>query len=178
VDQCTQAQIEVIQELGARLSALRVRFWLRGGWAVDFMLGRITRSHDDVDVVVWHRHRRRVHQALSAAGFSLLRDTDTQTDYRARGQVVSLCYLERDDKGRIVTQGIPVWLWLDGALGRRLLHLAGMSAYVVGPRQLLWEKESYEQGTGRPPRPKDLQSMSTLRAIIAAESVSSGDRGC
>jgi hypothetical protein len=30
------------------------------------------------------------------------------------------------------------------------------------------EKESYERGTGRPLRPKDVKSMETLREIIAA----------
>jgi hypothetical protein len=40
---------------------------------------------------------------------------------------------------------------------------------VVDPRQLLAEKEGYERGTGRPLRPKDLESIGVLRRIVAEQ---------
>jgi hypothetical protein len=39
---------------------------------------------------------------------------------------------------------------------------------VLGTEQLLYERESYEAGTGRPPRPKDLVGMSLLRQLTSA----------
>jgi hypothetical protein len=47
----TAAQLAVFVELNAVLASAGVRFWLRGGWAVDFLLGAVTRSHADVDAV-------------------------------------------------------------------------------------------------------------------------------
>jgi hypothetical protein len=163
-----EAQLRVIHEVGDRFSTFRIRFWLRGGWAVDFMLGRVTRPHDDVDLVIWARHRRRARQVLTEAGFTVAREFDAQTDFRAYGQVLSIAYLARNEDGQIITHGIPVWLWPEETLGRRVLQLEGAAARVIGPRQLLWEKESYERGVGRPLRPKDVVSMQTLREIIAA----------
>ena len=32
-----------------------IEWWLRGGWAVDFFLGRLTRDHHGIDVFVWTR---------------------------------------------------------------------------------------------------------------------------
>lgn len=51
VEEQTRAQLEVIREIDEILSRLRTCFWLRGGWAIDFMLGEVTRSHADIDLV-------------------------------------------------------------------------------------------------------------------------------
>jgi hypothetical protein len=170
MDDLARTQLQILQEIGAILSQLHVRFWLRGGWAVDFMLGEVTRPHADIDLVIWRRHQRRAHDALVSAGFSVDRQLETQTDFRKSDQDISFIFLERIPEGRIITHGIPVWTWPAAALPSRRLMLNGLAASVVDPELLLWEKESYEQGTGRPLRPKDVQSIATLRRIIAARS--------
>jgi lincosamide nucleotidyltransferase A/C/D/E len=55
-----------------RLEAAQVPYWLNGGWGVDALLGRQTRPHLDLDVVVDGSGadlRGRVDDALAAAGF-------------------------------------------------------------------------------------------------------------
>jgi hypothetical protein len=52
-------ELAVLGELWALLGRTRIRFWLRGGWALDFHLGRLTRDHADIDVVTWAPHRVR-----------------------------------------------------------------------------------------------------------------------
>jgi hypothetical protein len=169
MDDRARAQIEILRTLQALFAANRIRWWLRGGWAVDFMLGRITRPHGDIDIVVWAPHRRRLYRLLAEAGFDLAREwPPTQTDFQIHNEILSLAYLTRTSNGRVITAGIPVWEWPDGSLGRRPRHLEGVAARVVGPRQLHWEKASTERGTGRPLRPKDVTSMETLREIIAS----------
>jgi hypothetical protein len=164
-----RAQLAVLGDIGALLAALRVRCWLRGGWAVDFLLGRITRPHADLDLVLWARHRRRARRALLDAGFRLVRETPVQTDLRKDGQDVSLVFLARAPDGAVITHGIPDWTWPAGSLPPRPRRLHGVAARVVDPRQLLAEKEGYERGTGRPPRPKDLESIGALRRIVAEQ---------
>ena len=168
MDQHTRAQLAILRQFQVLFAANRVRWWLRGGWAIDFMLGRITRPHSDIDIVIWARHRQRACRILLDAGFTLTREwLPTQTDFQIHDEVVSVAYLTRTQDNRVTTAGIPVWEWPDGSLGQRPRRVEGVGARVVGPRQLLWEKESTERGTGRPLRPKDIQSMETLREIIA-----------
>jgi Aminoglycoside-2''-adenylyltransferase len=49
--------------LGSASSALKaanLEHWFFGGWAVDLWMGRLTRPHDDIDVLVWRRDEARV----------------------------------------------------------------------------------------------------------------------
>lgn len=42
-------QVQLIAEIVALSGPLRAPVWLRGGWAVDFFLGQVTRDHVDID---------------------------------------------------------------------------------------------------------------------------------
>lgn len=41
-----------VQVVLAQLHKAAIRAWLDGGWGVDALLGRQTRTHADVDVVI------------------------------------------------------------------------------------------------------------------------------
>lgn len=161
-----EIQLGVLKQLDALLSSWHIRFWLRGGWALDFLLGRITRPHDDLDLVIWARHRERARDRLIGAGFRLTHETDVQVDFDKDDQEISFVFLARNGEGKIVARGIPEWAWRSDALPLRRLFLQGVSARIVNPQQLLDEKEGYERGTGRLPRSKDLDSMRSLRRLI------------
>ena len=60
-----------------RLRVLRrgeVPLWLTGGVAVDFLLGRWTRRHGDIDLIAFHRDRALLTTALSESGVTLAKD--------------------------------------------------------------------------------------------------------
>ena len=107
----TVEQLATIERLRVVLSAAGIRFWLRGGWAVDFPVGSVTRAHEDIDAVAWQRHRRRLREALAATGFRVVRETEKQIDFEERGVDVTFAFLTRDGEGRIVTHAIPEWTW-------------------------------------------------------------------
>jgi len=46
-------QVAAVAEVVDVAIDLAVEVWLRGGWAMDFYLGGITRDHLDVDWFVW-----------------------------------------------------------------------------------------------------------------------------
>jgi phosphorylcholine metabolism protein LicD len=48
-----ERQLELIEEFASLAKAAGVDCWLRGGWALDFLLGRITRPHEDIDLFIW-----------------------------------------------------------------------------------------------------------------------------
>ena len=59
-------------------AALGVRVWLDGGWAVDAWLGRQTRPHRDVDIIVETAGAAKLVAALRAAGYDDVPRDDTQ----------------------------------------------------------------------------------------------------
>ncbi|MBE1442397.1 nucleotidyltransferase domain-containing protein [Paenibacillus sp. OAS669] len=160
-----QSQLNILTEIQALCTKLNVRCWLRGGWAVDFLLGKITRPHEDIDLVVWARHRQRVERALKDAGYQCNPISSSQTDFRREEVDVQLCYLARGDDGRIVANGKPHWVWRADALPLKRFLLYGISSYVLSPNQLLEEKEVYKQ-IGRLPRAKDAESIRLLQSIM------------
>lgn len=55
-----------VHDIARILSPLTVSWWLAGGWAVDAHLGRVTRHHADVDILVLNRYLAAVAEALPA----------------------------------------------------------------------------------------------------------------
>jgi hypothetical protein len=43
-----QRQLALLREIDHFLGTGRIHYWLRGGWAMDFLLGEATREHDAI----------------------------------------------------------------------------------------------------------------------------------
>src|SRR5262245_13638715 len=59
-----------------QLEAASVKNWVDGGWGVDALLGRQTRQHDDLDLVVSRGDESRALKALEALGFGRVREVE------------------------------------------------------------------------------------------------------
>jgi len=62
-------QLALIEEFVSLCDAASIPCWLRGGWAMDFFLGRVTREHEDIDLFVWMQDAPVLAHALKQAGF-------------------------------------------------------------------------------------------------------------
>jgi lincosamide nucleotidyltransferase A/C/D/E len=82
-----------VMEVLDRLEASGVRLWLDGGWGVDALLGRTTRAHEDLEVVVTRAELPAVRAALAPLGYE--HATDVEPGLPAR-------FVLRDRKGRQV----------------------------------------------------------------------------
>jgi hypothetical protein len=162
----TQSQLNILREINEICSSLGANIWLRGGWAIDFLLGKVTRAHSDIDLVTLIQHRTELEQSLVSAGFQQIPVTEFQTDFLKGGVDISFVFVERSNEGRIFAYSIPDWEWRSDALQTQKYQLQDVSANVLSPQMLLEEKLVYEEGTGRKPRPKDLESMKILSGII------------
>src|SRR4051812_2944534 len=71
----TAAQLRVIRLVRDTLGAREVRWWLFGGWALDALLGRVTREHGDIEFWIERKDADSVVTALVEVGVTVL---DTQ----------------------------------------------------------------------------------------------------
>ncbi|OPA78699.1 hypothetical protein BVG16_12650 [Paenibacillus selenitireducens] len=165
LDEQTKSQLNVISEMNEIFKSIGGRYWLRGGWAIDFLLGRVTRPHEDLDLVTWVHNREGLAQMLMDAGFERIPVSERQTDFRKSNVDIQFLYLTTNGDESIIPNGLPEWVWRSDALLPQVFTLNGITANVLNPRQLLEEKEVYEK-IGRKLRQKDLESKRILQSII------------
>lgn len=53
-------------DVAALFATLPTPWWIAGGWAIDLFLGRQTRAHEDIDVLILRRDRHAVRALLRA----------------------------------------------------------------------------------------------------------------
>src|SRR5262245_3915806 len=59
-----RTQLALLGELSVALAATRTRWWLRGSWAIDVLVGAVTRRHHRIEAVARQRDRATVRRAL------------------------------------------------------------------------------------------------------------------
>ena len=141
-------------------------FWLRGGWALDFLLGRITRDHADVDLVAWREDRDAIHEALTSRGFEHVRELpEVAVDFEKEGESIQVLLVELGASRALVCRGFESWPFPDGSLDGPLCRIGDLSCRTLAPRALLYEKETYAANRGRSLREKDHESIRLLRRL-------------
>ncbi|WP_419471548.1 nucleotidyltransferase domain-containing protein [Gottfriedia acidiceleris] len=161
-----EKQLMILNEINSICLNLKFQLWLRGGWAIDFLLGKITREHSDIDLVTFIQYREELEQAMVNAGFKKIPISILQTDFIKDEVDVSFVFVRISEEGKIIANGFPDWEWRKDALPIQKYNFKGISINVLNPYQLLEEKKIYEKGTGRKLRPKDIESMKVIHAII------------
>jgi hypothetical protein len=59
-----EIEVKPLLEVAEALGNLRAPFYFAGGWAIDLHLGRVTRDHHDIDVLVMRRDHLGLHKVL------------------------------------------------------------------------------------------------------------------
>ncbi|MFF0742725.1 nucleotidyltransferase domain-containing protein [Streptomyces sp. NPDC004111] len=153
-----------------------ITLWLRGGWAMDFHLGEVTRPHGDIDWFARVQDAPLLADALLGHGYRPVPGPppDLQLDFEKEGLESSFTLVDRDAQGRVVVAGGP-WKgepWPAGMLdpdagpGR----LGDVSCPIVAPRaQIEIKRMMPVWDPSRPRRPKDAADIARLEAALRAE---------
>ena len=64
-------------DLYIQLNNLGIKIWLDGGWGVDALLGKQTRLHEDVDIVIQQKDVPKLRKLLEEQGFKDIERDDT-----------------------------------------------------------------------------------------------------
>lgn len=134
--------------------------WLDGGWGVDALLGRQTREHEDLDVVVQGSDLPVLRAYLSAQGFSDFPRNDTRpwnfVLANAAGELVDVHVID------IGPAGEGVYGPQENGQSYPSSSLLGLGAVDGLPVRCLSAEYQLESHTGYAPRWKDHQDVSAL----------------
>ncbi len=153
------------------LDAAEFEHWLFGGWAVDLWVGRLTRPHDDIDVLVWRQDEARVHEALQGAGWvhAPAPEDLVGTNYTRHGYELQLTFVVPAFEGGVV---VPV-PEQPIVLSRKPLASARRNLNDVSVSVLPLEVMLAIKGTPRPDEVgggKDRADLEALRSIAESPS--------
>jgi hypothetical protein len=136
-------QLAALAELCSLLERNGIAYWLFGGWAVDFHVGRITRPHTDLDVAVWASDLPTVAALLRAQLWEHEPDEgeDGYTGYRRGGVRLEIALLATDTDGHAFTPlRVGRAAWPPGSFGAEIRELRGVRSRVISRAPLMAEK--------------------------------------
>ena len=176
------SEVEILDTLSLLNTRLTEPVWLFGGVAVDFLVGRWTRPHGDIDLNAYEDSRERLTEELEAIGFCSA-DKGWLTHWRRdnRPWRLELVFLERaqdDSAVLVIAPDAPV-----GAPGRypmlagyldpeRYATLDGVRFRVCNPSaEWLARANAHQVIAGRQPDPKIEHDRLLLERLLGPEEV-------
>jgi hypothetical protein len=158
--------LAALRSVASALDSSDLEHWFFGGWAVDVWVGRLTRPHDDIDVLVWRRDEPQIHEALGAAGWVHAPTAEdlVGTNYTRDDFELQLTFaVPGDDGGMVVPVPDAPMVLSSGPLEFVRRDLGGLSVRVMTLEMMLATKNSprTDEVGGR----KDRADLAALRAV-------------
>jgi hypothetical protein len=172
VTSLVERQLAAIAEVREVSRRLAVDVWLRGGWAVDFSVGRVTREHADVDWFVWAGHLPAIVESLGELGWECVEATtpgphrtlvqrDVHMSFLAMAPGAGSAALVAD--GPLAGEHWPASMIADAQVGR----IGAQDCLTISPAaQLRLKQMTPHWFPGRTTRPKDLDDIAELEGAL------------
>jgi hypothetical protein len=166
---------DTLRELNEGVS---VPVWLFGGVAVDFLVGRWTRPHSDIDLNAFAESRVTLSEQLERIGYHTS-DTGWLTHWWQKGTArgIEVVFLDRSADGAVelrIPAGAPVGvpgrypLWPDYLNVERFATLDGVS-FRVGSPAGEWAGRAKNLVAGRPREVKVDHDVALLETLLPVD---------
>lgn len=97
---------EEVIDLYKNLENLEIKIWIDGGWSVDALLGKQTRTHKDLDIAIQEKDLLNFREYLESRGYKEIpRDNDKKWDFvlgDEKGREVDVHAFNFDSNGHII----------------------------------------------------------------------------
>jgi hypothetical protein len=165
----TNRQLGLIAEVVHLADRSGVQVWLRGGWAVDFALGEVTREHPDIDWFTWAATLPTLRAALTEHGFlpTPVTDESAQYDVTKTGEDLQFALLAAGADGTPTVAGGPYagTAWPADLLDAQPGTIGDQLCPIINPRAQIEIKQMMPVWVpGMPRRPKDADDIRRLQA--------------
>ncbi|MFI6846715.1 aminoglycoside adenylyltransferase [Kitasatospora sp. NBC_00085] len=164
-------QLALIAETMGLARRLGIGVWLRGGWAMDFFLGELTRDHEDIDWFAPAADAPVLAAGLRELGYRPLDagPPEQQLDFMKDDLESSFALLDFAPDGRALVAGGP-WAgtpWPAGLLDAAPGRLGDVECPIVSPEAQIEIKQMMPVWDARRPRrAKDAADIARLRAAL------------
>ena len=170
MDDIARIQLELISEVSTLLTSADIEHCLMGGWALDFLLGRVTRPHDDVDLFVWATDAEKIRDLLTLNGYTYQEDysnPDYSAFFRKHEQLIDFTFLERNEYNGIRVAGpFQEWALPQTCFSRTSASLDGIECPVLNAAgQIHLKAELRKFLPDWPERRKDIDDLALLRQM-------------
>lgn len=140
-------QLPLLQEIMALCETRAIPIWIRGGWAVDFALGQITREHEDIDLFAWAQDAERLVEAFEQADFCPQEGppSEAQRDFIKDEESIQVALVGLGEGGEAIVAGGPAAgsPWPLGMLGSHRGQIGETVGLIVNPLVQIELKEQY-----------------------------------
>ena len=142
---------------------------ITGGWAVDALVGRATRPHRDLDVIVEAGACDGLARWLCGRGYEVVVDwLPIRVELRRGRCGVDLHPMEVDGRGDGVQAGFGTQVFEHRAADRTRGRIGGRRVVVATAARLMELHRGYE------PRPEDLHDIALLRRLLQSDEPTGG----
>jgi catechol 2,3-dioxygenase-like lactoylglutathione lyase family enzyme len=171
--------LDLIEDTVAIAQRLGVQIWLRGGWAMDFFLGYVTRDHLNIDWHAWIDGAAAITAALHADGYQTLigPPADQQLDVAKDGLEMSFSWLARSADGNITVAGgrDAGPSWPDGVLDWPPGRIGPVHCPIISPHVQIECKQMWPTWVpDSPRRDQDAADVALLRQALRSRQPASG----
>lgn len=171
MDQTAQDQLRLIHRALDVLATVDISAWLFGGWGLDARIGRITRSHGDVEFWVERSDSARSKAALVDVGATALstQPAEESCEFVWSDVAFSTAYFDRQANGAFAQPAgrWSDWLFPADSFGTVPGFLDGVAVPAMSVAGMLAMKEQYPTlRNGGPWREKDVSDIATLRSLL------------
>jgi lincosamide nucleotidyltransferase A/C/D/E len=150
------------------LEAHGIRAWIDGGWGVDALLGRETRKHNDLDIVLEQKDLAAFRALMAAQGFRDVPRPDTRAWNfvlaHGDGREIDVHVIARDTQGNGI-YGPPERNVMYPA--QALTGQGTIAGVAVRCTSAIFQVESH--ATGYTPRPFDIADVTALCKAFGLE---------
>ena len=142
---------------------------ITGGWAVDALVGRATRPHRDLDVIVEAGACDSLARWLRRRGYEVVVDwLPIRVELRRGRCGVDLHPMKVDGRGDGVQAGFGTQVFEHRAADRTRGRIGGRRVVVATAARLMELHRGYE------PRPEDLHDIALLRRLLQSDEPTGG----
>ena len=168
------AQLELIRELFAECASRNLRIWLLGGWGIDALLGRISREHEDIDIIAEASSKEALHEAIERIGGEF---ADKPMGWRfckndVRVDITFILYAaDRTPVSDLKKDDPNVYPWPPGSFPKECNgRLPGLSCRAISWEAQYIAKAGYKDAfPGTDLRAKDDLDLETIRRHVPLE---------